>query len=298
MPSLHPITPLPVDALAVLAEVAETRVAAERTTRPAASLLRIRILDDEVEVGWLALRPDRHPVEELVGFVAPPDWWGVGVAATGTARHLDSPARSQRVHTVHLVGRDGSWASRWRPLDGDGEGGADAAGDADDPSRPEGRIDDGCRRALELPTSPPEATTAVYWSQRWLDAVVEAAGERRRRVWRWSDVAALHPAVGTVTDARPDDDPPAPSELARMARRLAAWRDWPVLRRGCAAATWSVPEVTADEAAWLDDGAFARWTTGAYPELDDLRAAVAALLPRRITEAVETTLAAGGVVER
>ena len=301
MPPLHPVPPLlPVDGLALLAEIAEGRLADDLATGPAASLLRVRVLAEEVELGWLALQPDRHPVDELVGTTSPPDWWAIGVAATGTAHHLDSTAPPLRVRTVHLVARDGSWASRWRPLDDDGDAGAGAgaaaAGCADEPDRPVGRIDDVCRRALGLPTPAPAGDTAVYWAQRWLDAVLEAASARRRPTWGWVDVARRHPAYDALATGAPGTTAPAPAQLARMARRLAAWRDWPVVRRGCAAGTWPQPDVTAEVAGWLDDGAFARWAGGAYPDLDDLRAAVADLLPPRVAVAVETTLLLSGVV--
>jgi hypothetical protein len=278
----HPSTSLPVEGLAVLAAVADARLDEEGVT----SLVRVRLQADDVELGWRPLDGE-HPVDALACFVAPDDWWAVGVAATGTAHHLDGARPSLRVHNVHLVARDGSWASRLRPVD-DGTDDlltAASGGPGDDDGRPVGRIDDVCRRSLGLATAPPPAGTSCYWGQRWLDAVLDA-GSRRRRPWAWPDVAALHPATSAF-----GDEYDTPAALARAAARLASWRDWPRLRRTCAAGTWDEPGIDPEVADWLDDGAFARWASGGYPDVDDLLAAVGDLLPSSLLLAVEATLA-------
>ena len=284
----HPPASLPLDGLAVLAAVADARLDEEGVT----SLLRVRLQHDDVELGWRPLDGE-HPVDTLTCFTAPADWWAVGVAATGTAHSLDGTRPSVRVHNVHLVARDGTWASRLRPVhdgpDGDDELLTSASGDAlDDDGRPVGRIDDVCRRSLGLATPPPPADTSSYWAQRWLDAVVDAGG-RRRRPWSWPEVAELHPAAAAI-----GGDVDTPAALARTARRLAAWRDWPTLRRTCAAGMWEEPGIPADVADWLDDGAFARRAAGGYPELDELWVAVADLVPAPVLVAVEATLALAG----
>lgn len=298
MPPLHPhLAPA---RLATLAEIADHRF--DAAPGPGHCLLRVCLLDDEVELGSLTLAAGRHPVDAMAGLVAPADWWAVGAAATGTAHRGD---RAVRVRTVHLVGRDGSWASRWSPLDDDPTAGlapGAASGAADAPDRPLGRVDDACRRVLELATDPPPAGTAELWARQWLDAVLEAAatGPRRRSVATWAGAASLHPAVAALSSEAPGDDrAPTPEELARSARRLTRWRDWPVLRRSCAAGTWTAPDVPADVAGWLDDGAFARWVLGAYPELDDLCAGAVALLPATVATGIAATLLASGLlVER
>ena len=302
MAPLHEPRALPAGGLALLADVADAQLEAAlaEDASPAAWLLRVCAVPDEVELGWLALPDGHHPVEELIGFRAPDDWCAIGTAATGTARHLDAPAATVRVRTVHLVGRDGGWASRWAPLDlGADAGGADA-GVADEPGRPVGRIDDACRRALGLPTPPPPGGTGLLWALRWLDDVIDDATTRcrRRRTVGWADVAALHPAVAALCDGGPADGPPTPRALGQMARQLEEWRDWAFLRQACAAGTHAEPEVPAAVAAWLDEGAFARWVLGSYPELDDLRAAVDAILPAAVARSVEAALVAAGVTAR
>ena len=282
----HPPTSLPVEGLAVLAAVADARLEQEGVT----SLVRVRLAVDDVELGWRPLDGE-HPVDALTCFVAPDDWWAVGIAAAGTAHHLDGARPSVRVHNVHLVARDGTWASRLRPVvdDHDDELLTAASGDAtNDDGRPVGRIDDVCRRSLGLATAPPGADTSSYWAQRWLDAVVDGCAWRCRG-WTWPDVAALHPATSAFGEACD-----TPAALARAARRLAAWRDWPTLRRTCAAGMWEEPGIPAEVADWLDDGAFARWSAGGYRELDDLRLALVDLLPAPLLLAVDATLALAG----
>lgn len=302
MPPRSPTVPLRAEDLAVLANLAEARLADEHDhehRRP--HLVRVRVVDDEVELGWLRLAPDRHPVDELAGAVAPADWCALGVAATGLAHPLDGPAEAVRVRTVHLVGRDGAWASRWCPLDPSDGGGDGCTGPADGSRRPTGRLDDACRRALDLPTSPPPCDTGRLWAVQWLDAVVElaaGAGGTPARAGRWTSIAELHPAVPALRGGGTGGGPPSPVQLGRMAQQLTEWRDWALLRRACAAGVWPTPEVEADVAGWLDEGAFSRWVLGAYPELHDLRALAADLLPAAVARDVETALSVAGVTDR
>lgn len=290
----HPTVPLPVDGLAALAEVVEHRLDLEGEPPPL--LLRVRVVADEVELGWLPLGHGRHPVDELLCTEAPPGWCAVGVAAPGRARPVDDPSVPPvAVRTVHLVGRDGAWASRWGPP-GRSEA---AAGGPDHPDRPVGRVDDVCRRALGLPTGAPPASTALLWSSQWLDAVVDLAlgSPGGPPGAGWAAVASLHPAVRALHADGPADLP-TPAALAGLARRLSSWRCWSGLRRACAAGTWADAPVEPEVAAWLDDGAFARWVLGAYPELDDLREIVAGILHPSVAGAVETVLAAGAADSR
>jgi len=291
-PSARPQLPLPATDLAVLAGLADARAASEGATP---CLLRVQVVGDEVELGWLPLAAGSHPLDELVGRTAPDEWAAVGVVADGRARRLDTDVPPVRVRTTHLVGRDGSWASRCT--------GADvepliASGEADDPGRVAGRLDDACRRVLGLPTAPADVGTGPLWAARWLDAVVAAAAAStaaRARMATWPEVARLHPAVPALDGAGPAAAVPDPDELGERARTLASWRDWSVLRRACAAGMWSTPEVDAEAAAWLDDGAFCRWALGAFPDLEDLLVAVADLLPASVTARIVHTLVVAGV---
>jgi len=293
-PSARPQLPLPATDLAVLAELADARAAREDA---APCLLRVQVVGEEVELGWLPLATGSHPLDELVGRTAPDAWAALGVVADGRARRLDhdGDAAPIRVRTTHLVGRDGSWAARCTGAEAEP---LTASGRADDPGRVAGRLDDACRRVLGLPTAPAEADTGPLWAARWLDAVLAAAAAStaaRAAMAQWPEVARLHPAVPALVGAGPAAELPGPDALGELARKLAAWRDWPVLRRACAAGMWSTPEVDAEAAAWLDDGAFCRWALGAFPDLEDLLEAVADLLPGSLTARIVHTLVVAGV---
>jgi hypothetical protein len=292
----HPRSPLPVECLVALAEIAEARLASADGERDGPSLLRVRVVGDEVELGWRALDGGVHPVDELLGTRVPRTWAAVGVAAHGWAHHLaragDPPHGAEqavRVRTVHLVGRDGAWASRWTAVDDEGTG-CSSSGTGLDERCPAGRVDDACRRTLGLPTSPPRTGTGELWAMQWLDAIAERAA-RGERSLPWPVVASLHPAVPALWTL--DGRPPTPPELARLADQLTAWRDWSALRRACAAGTWAVAGVPAHVAGWLDDGAFARLVLAEYPELVDLVAIVAGVLAAPVADLVADTLAAG-----
>lgn len=301
-PSLTP------DSLAALAELAE---AGFRDRRPGACLLRARDLGDEVELGWRPVEGGAHPLDDLAGFVAPDDWTAIGVAATGFARHLARREPRVPVRTVHLVARDGTWASRWT-VDDDHAGTAAAldeleldahdhaalfraglaAGSAEGgphaPGRPIGRIDDACRRALGIPTGEPPASTAELWAVQWLDAVVEAALAQPARPVTWARAARRHPATHAL--AAELDRAPDPHDLVGLARRLAALRSWPALRQSAERGTWEAPEGIGCIAGWLDDAAFARWCLGAHPDLPDLLVAIAGVLPAPVARQVEAVL--------
>src|SRR5437763_903862 len=70
--------------------------------------------------------------------------------------------------SVHLVDRTGASASTLR-LQGEP---ATVFGLDDQDGH--GRIDDVCRRALSLPTAPPERTTTELWALVWLDRAIAA----------------------------------------------------------------------------------------------------------------------------
>lgn len=266
----------------------------------AAQLIRVRIADDapsgdEVEVGLRTLEDSAHPLEALVGFHAPGDWAALGVVATGQAHHQEALSSTEPfpVRSAHLVGRDGNWASSWHPLaDGHGEGGESSGTGGESPG---GRLDDALRLALGLDTAPPPDGTCLLWATVWLDALLASAAANptaRRRRRSLEALVALHPVVAAF-----DLDPAAVRlpDLVAEGNRLATWRDWSQLRRACAARLWPHPEIDPATAAWLDDGAFARWVLASWPELDDLRNALEALLAPSAMTAVDDALAGWGL---
>jgi hypothetical protein len=160
------------------------------------------------------------------------------------------------------------------------------------PGRPEGVVADACRRALALPTGPPPASTLELWTAAWLDRVVELASrsDARSRLRTWSAVAGLHAAVG-ARGSRPDAalDPMA---LAAAARALAEAWPWARLRQDPSVADVPGPPTAHELATWMDDGMWARWLLARLPAVDDLLAAVRALLPSVLADGVELVVAA------
>jgi hypothetical protein len=263
-------------------------------------LVRVRVgvdglAPDELEIGTAPLPDGDHPLDSLVGLVAPADWQALGVVATGRASTLgDGPAarRPVPVATAHLVARDGTWASVWEPMGGGaGPRGADR-GDAEGGLACTGRVDDAMRRALGVPTGPPPASTLGLLATQWLDAVVAVAAADPRRPPGLRQVLAHHPAVAAF-DLDPDQL--ALHQLVADAQRLAGLRTWADLRRSCAKGTWPEPAVDRGLAAWFDDGSFARWVLGGWPDLADLVDAVADLLPAGAAAAVAVALDAWGL---
>lgn len=256
--------------------------------------------DGELELGLLALEPGDHPLAFLAGFEAPPSWWALGVVCRGRARSIEVPATEPvPVRVAQLVARCGSWASCWAPATGGHDGAlpADgtATGEAD--TAPTGRVDDALRRALGLATAPPPASTAPLWAAQWLDAiVVDAVGPApSRRTRRRRPLAALlgaHPAV-TAFDLDPAQLGVA--SLVAAGERLASLRSWAGLRQACADGRWYDPEVPPDVARWLDDGAFARWVLGAFPDLGQLRATLGDLLAPSALSVIDDALAVWGL---
>ena len=250
--------------------------------------------DDEVDLGLARLAPGAHPLEVLVGSEAPPEWAALGVVTAGTIRaSADPDLVDARIQSAHVVERGGGWAAAFGPLDGSAAPVASSSGPAG-PGAPDGRVDDALRLALGLATPPPRGDTLELFTLQWLDRLVEEAaqlrpGDLRRCTEAWA--VSRHPvvdALGLGAEVRVLDG----DRLVTEGRRLAAWRDWPQLRRMCAAGTWEHPELDAPCAAWLDDGAFSRWAPGAWPELSFLTEVLHGLLPPRTARLVHRTLVA------
>ena len=256
--------------------------------------------DGELELGLLTLEDGAHPLGFLAGFEAPPSWWALGVVCRGQARHADEPGHPPvPVRVTQLVSRQGTWASSWGPADDLDLPGAVADGctDGDAGDAPTGRVDDALRRALGLPTPPPPASTTPLWAAQWLDALVvdavgPAPGRRTRRRRPLAALLAAHPAV-TAFDLDPQQL--TVTSLVAAGERLAGWRRWSNLRRSCAEGRWHDPEVPADVAGWLDDGAYARWVLGAYPDLAQLRGTLGELLAPSALSVIDDALAVWGL---
>ena len=243
-----------------------------------------------------------HPLDLLLGFVAPPHWRALGVSCVGLSRRLDrgagggggvsgaggagcdlphvvfdAAAEPTPVAVTVLLDRSGDVAAVIRQADR-----VTAMREA-----PEGVVADACRRALGLPTAPAPPSTLGLWTLTWLDRVVEAAGHAPAGAGlrSWSAIARLHAAAGP-----PGDEPLTvldPASLAGAAAALAQTWPWSRLRADPSVLDVAGPPPAANLAAWMDDGMWARWLLARLPAPDDLMAAVRALLPAALAEGVE-----------
>lgn len=197
--------------------------------------------------------PADDPIGSLYGFRAPREWDAFGVATGGTAQtidRLDNPPR--RVRVVHLVDRDGVEVSMVKPDESSAPMIVDLCGAPDTA----GRVPDTCRRVLGLPTRPPVADTATFFTVDWLDRVL---------------AEVLHRDL----DAPPLSWP-AVQRLHRGRDRTVA--PWSILRRECAAGQLTIAGVTPATAEWMDDGMFSRESIATYPDVCELLADLSELL--------------------
>lgn len=225
----------------------------------------------DVSLGFKSLDPGTHPFEALAGFTAPAAWTAFGIRARGTARLLDDPdAPPQQTAITFLVDRAGAEASVLRVHDVVSEPAGPAVG----------TIPDLGRRVLGVPTAPPPGSPALLWTAVWLDRVLEAWGQPHRRrdlTTSWGRIAVLHPAIHAP--APPDVVAFAdPSSLLSVARSHAAATSWRDLRRSPLPIALPGGALDRSVARWMDDGFFARWTTGAFPPPAATAAELAALL--------------------
>ena len=123
-----------------------------------------------------------------------------------------------------------------------------------------GTLLDAALRALGQPTPPCLAPTVWFPDGVFLHRVSAMLARRggpcdRRRV-SWDSLSALYPL--NVTGA-----PTEPWFTRRLRQRFQASNTWASLRRGAAGLPTGAPAIlpglTPPVAAWLDDGAFARW---------------------------------------
>lgn len=232
-----------------------------------------------------------HPADWLIATRAPIDCLGLIVIASGVVRSLDhfdtsgvsatsslgSTAVGRNVVAVQEVGIDGSarfWiGSRHGQTLLAREGGW-------------GLVPDAMRRALQLPTEPPEDAAGWYWAAVWMRDVLSLdPGTGAREVARW------HPAV----DPREVEDL-ADSELTEFVVRRhldhALMVGWPSIRTSAIDGWLDLGLCAPEVAAWHDDGSFSRALTDQLPSLGELADAAAVLLGSSGWSVVDAVMAA------
>jgi hypothetical protein len=264
----------PID-LALLRALLDASVGA--TTDPDDGATAIGVCRGEGDALDVAVHPleGSDPVGSLYGFVAPPDWFAMGVLATGTVQ--GTPPR--RVRLGVLVTRFGEQIA------------STSLGDAPDGT---GRIPDACRRALRLATPAPEADTAELWAAWWLDAMVShslAAGG----ALHWADAVRLHPAFAPVAGADAELGALIGDHLVELGRAASLAWTWERLLASTRSGSGPVPGLEPEVARWMDVGMFSREVLGALPPVDDLVADLRDAAAPGVAEAVERCLRAWGV---
>jgi hypothetical protein len=254
---------------------------------PGSHLVAVRSNGRGVDLGLVAVTDDL--VGELAGFVAPPDWWGLGVVASGRARPLDGDgprgsAAPWPVDVVHVVARTGESAAAHRhravaPGAGSSAPGGWPAGplaawhrEAGDGSAWAGLVDDHLRRALGLPTPPVLPSTAELWTVVWLDDLATRAAGGGLATATWAELVAHHPVLALAADAGAGPDVLAwtARQIVRAGALLARTWTWPVLREAARSGRDVLGTTTPELAAWMDDGLYARIHLAPYPPVDDL----------------------------
>ncbi|HWJ62999.1 MAG TPA: hypothetical protein VNS19_13605 [Acidimicrobiales bacterium] len=241
---------------------------------PIARIVHLRVDhgDEAFDLGfWDAPPVAGHPLEPLVGFVAPSEWDAIGVVSTGRLRHLDQPdLPPERTLSTVLLHRDGRAASVLAVAGEDAQ-------HLDDP--PIGLVPDVLNRVLQRPTPPPECASGALVELTWLDRVATGllTQRARGRSWRW--LADRHPLRG-------GGPVPDPEELAARTAAYSAERTWAGLRLlaltdDLPAVRWGPPGgTTAPACTWFDDGSLARWLLSRLPPAEALVPDLLAMLPR------------------
>ncbi|MGH9229221.1 MAG: hypothetical protein ACRD07_10945 [Acidimicrobiales bacterium] len=292
-----PVPPPPDLALRAHVETADASLAGRGARAPTGALLRVSAPDAHPP-GELACYPidPIHPLDLLLGFVAPVHWWALGVSSCGLQHPIDDDGRVMRsadspgVRVTVLIDRSGRGAGLLRR-------GEELTAL---PGAPDGTVADACRRALGLGTAPPPPTTAGLWTRCWLDRVVDALAESGGAAVgggpglpTWRDLVRLHPASSVAATGwsglglGPDAD-----ALADATRALADAWPWARLRADPAVVDVPGPLPDARVVAWMDDGMWARWLLAAFPAFDDLVDAACSLLAPNLARAARQVVQA------
>jgi hypothetical protein len=234
------------------------------------------------------------PVLGLIGRAIPSSWRAVGLRAGAHARRGDDPATAQSGNVVHIVHRDGtavtvlSFPSVDRLVLGP------------DMEIRDGRVPDACRRLLGLPTAPPPTSMTSFVVDSWLAVCAKTATLSPGLTW--SEVVSLHPASAAEMSSlvpppngyvlsETDAEAPTPAEVAAATERLGVSLGWERFHSACISSRFTpCPNLSADAAAWMDAGMFARWVHGELPPRELVLDVLDAVLQPGASDRVWATL--------
>ncbi|MDQ1393575.1 MAG: hypothetical protein QOF30_2552 [Acidimicrobiaceae bacterium] len=215
-------------------------------------------------------------LDTLMGFAAPGDCHAIAAVGYGWARHLGTVTADRdivaaeerrRCRVVYLLARTGDTAAYLR------------AGHEIliDEAPTVGRIPDLARRALGLPTPPPEDTTAELLARLWLSNIAADAVDGNHNGGRltWADAARLHPALQVAAQAGIAVD--ADELVAAMRLAADSWT-WSRLAQQAAQDAWLADLLPAGAGGWMDEGILSRWLLDALPTTDSLLQRIAPIV--------------------
>ena len=235
---------------------------------------------DRVDFAFRVLGAGEHPLDHLLGFVAPESWSAIGLVCHGWASPPSSEGRPsehperRRVRVVTLLDRSGDERATATLDDGTV---------VDEPGS--GTVSDALRRCLGLPTPAPPVGSGELFAAMWLTSVA-AAGRRLT----WTEAVMLHPAMQVL---RAGGHRPQIEELVSCGRSLARAMPWGELRQRAASGVRDGGiGVAADLAAWMDDGMFARWVLGGLPPFTPLLRRCSTVLAPEVLRRLRRTLRA------
>jgi len=220
------------------------------------------------ELAVRRLVPDaRCGAASMFGVSVPGHCRGVAVTMIGTLgtalAHLpadssEHPSVSGRLDTaVRLdlaVERNGATRARVTEVGTDHEPGPVVLDD----DRGNGMLVDALHRVLGVACQGPTPSFADLVLGIWSRHLLLHLEEHGPISWRTA--ATLHPA--SVQRAH---TPPSPEVLANACVTVRDDVDWERIRSDAASGRCAVPELAADEAAWMDAVMFGRWCVESYP---------------------------------
>ena len=211
--------------------------------------------------------PPEDVVETLFGFAAPRLWEGLIVAARGRA---------------YSDGEDGDDVVIGYGLGVNGEEVSVLHRETEvlvSTLSAEGRVLDCCRRAFGLSTPPAQEGIVELFIAAWLGRIFRAAGgdtsdwddEANQQAQSlqsvatldWQSLVMLHPLIEGSELLSPED-------VGSRTRELCRNGSWGRLRGAVASGEMPHSSITSEQAAWMDDGMFARWCLAAFPDSEEL----------------------------
>lgn len=237
-----PTTPPTTDTMhAAVRSVDEALSSCGWASQPTVLLHLATSADGETELGMAPL--DGHPVDALIGTVAPDSWDALGMSQLGWARTTAGDEPRRRVRVTTLLSRTAEHATLLRDAR---SGAVEELGSAC-----EGRVSDVLHRCLGLSTPPPCEVPEIWFAVgMWVGTLALAAATAERPL-SWAAVVGLHPV-------EVDGDIGA-GDMAAATAGVVGRTSWEDLRWQTVEGRWMVPGVPSALASWFDAGSFARW---------------------------------------